>query len=333
MQTVGQIVRKRREALGLTLSAVAGAVGATKGYLSMIENHRVDNPPSRGVLEGLERALGITTGDLQRAADWQSTPEPVRQQVQRLSDDAQRGRELARWIRRASSRRAGAEEGGRADDDKSAASPTAAGPADKAEGGGGKLGGAGLDLDAWYRSGQLARRVQEVLHDDADNDAERDGGGRGDGGGDVLSGGGGGLGGGLPSMVRYRVPIINQVAAGLPTEHTDLGFPDGTADQHLDVPELAGPDCFATRIAGRSMQPGYGEGDIVVCSASAKVEDGSDCFVRLEPDHESTFKRVYFDQGAGTIRLQPLNPDFEARVVKREQVAGMYRAVWKFSKV
>ena len=54
MQTVGQIIRKRREALGLSLAAVASAVGVAKSYLSMIENHRVDNPPSRGLLlEGL----------------------------------------------------------------------------------------------------------------------------------------------------------------------------------------------------------------------------------------------------------------------------------------
>jgi SOS-response transcriptional repressor LexA len=44
-------------------------------------------------------------------------------------------------------------------------------------------------------------------------------------------------------------------------------------------------------------------------------------------------KRVYLDEEAGTIRLQPLNPDFAPRVVPREQVAGLYRAVWKFSKV
>jgi transcriptional regulator with XRE-family HTH domain len=45
MWTVGQIVRERREALGLTLAAVAEEVGATKAYISMIENHRVANPP------------------------------------------------------------------------------------------------------------------------------------------------------------------------------------------------------------------------------------------------------------------------------------------------
>lgn len=281
MQTVGQIVRKRREALGLTLSAVASAVGVGKSYLSMIENHRVDNPPSAGLLDGLERALGIAPGDLRRAADWQATPEKIRQQVQRLSDDADRGRELAAWLKASTTK---------------------------------KKGVAGKDLDALYRSGQLSKRVNAVLKDDA-SEATR-----------------------TPdpeprAPVHYRVPLINRVAAGHATEHTDLGFPDGSADQYIDVPDAVTPDSFSTVIVGESMLPRYQPGDIVVCSASAKVEDGVDCFVRLEPDHESTFKRVYFDEAAGTIRLQPLNPDFPPRIVAREQVAGLYRAVGRYSKL
>lgn len=286
MHTVGQIVRKRREALGLTLSAVASAVGVAKSYLSMIENHRVDNPPSAGLLDGLERALGITPGDLRRAADWQATPEPIRQEVQRLSDDADRGRELAAWLKNAT--------GSRPRKNKKA--------------------GVGKDLDALYRSGQLSKRVNAVLKETVPDTARPP---------DPDPG----------TPVHYRVPLINRVAAGHATEHTDLGFPDGSADQYMDVPDAVAPDSFSTVIAGESMLPKYEPGDIVVCSASAKVEDGCDCFVRLEPDHESTFKRVYFDQSAGTIRLQPLNPDFPPRTVEREQVSGMYRAVGRYSKL
>ena len=72
---------------------------------------------------------------------------------------------------------------------------------------------------------------------------------------------------------------------------------------------------------------------IVVCSASATLEDGCDCSARLDPAHDSTFKRVYFDEAEGSIRLQPLNPDFPPRIVKREQVAGLYRAVGRYSKL
>ncbi|MEM1108250.1 MAG: LexA family transcriptional regulator [Planctomycetota bacterium] len=294
MDTVGQIVRKRREALGLTLSAVAQNVGVAKSYLSMIENHRVDNPPSAGLLDGLERVLGITSGELRRAADWQTTPEPIRREVQRLSHDADRGRELAEWLKHSTAPRQRKGSGG---------------TSENASGGGG-----GKDLDALYRSGQLSKRVNAVLEPGkkpSDQPAAA----------------------AQPAPTFFRVPLINRVAAGHATEHTDLGFPDGSADQYVDVPDAVAPDSFSTVIAGESMLPNYQPGDIVVCSASAKPEDGSDCFVRLEPDHESTFKRVYFDEAEGTIRLQPLNPDFPPRIVKREQVAGLYRAVGRYSKL
>ncbi|MEM6854181.1 MAG: LexA family transcriptional regulator [Planctomycetota bacterium] len=305
METVGQIVRKRREALGLTLSALAGAVGVTKGYISMIENHRVSNPPSAGLLDALERALGITAGELQRAADWQSTPEPIRQEVERLSQDADRGRELAAWLK-ANTRKK------------------------KNAGASGGKGAVGKDLDALYRSGQLSKRVNAVLaptslpgnHPQPDRKSDP-----------AQTSTPDAAHAPQPATVSYRVPLINRVAAGHATEHTDLGFPDGSADQYLDVPDAVTPDSFSTVITGQSMQPKYQPGDIVVCSASAKLEDGCDCFVRLEPDHDSTFKRVYFDEAEGTIRLQPLNPDFPPRIVKREQVAGLYRAVGRYSKL
>ncbi|MEM9881705.1 MAG: LexA family transcriptional regulator [Planctomycetota bacterium] len=301
MRSVGQVVRERREAMGWTLAALAEAVGATKGYLSMIENHRLDNPPSRRLLEALEWALGVTAGDLVRVADWQATPEPIRREVERLTNDAGRGRELAAWLKDNAAKR--------------------------------KKGGPGKDLDALYRSGQLSKRVNAVL--DAPGSAPGSapgisGAAAGELSGETLSGGGVETSGG---GVRYRVPVINRVAAGEAQEHTDLGFPDGSADRYLDVPEAVTPDMFATEVTGDSMRPRYEPGDVVVFSGSAKVEDGCDCFVRLEPDHETTFKRVYFDHDAATIRLQPLNPDFPPRVVKREQVAGLYRAVGRYSKL
>ena len=86
MWTVGQIVRERREALGLTLAAVAEKIGATKAYISMIENHRVANPPSRHLLEELERALRIGDGALLHAADWENTPAPFRAEFEQITE-------------------------------------------------------------------------------------------------------------------------------------------------------------------------------------------------------------------------------------------------------
>lgn len=127
-----------------------------------------------------------------------------------------------------------------------------------------------------------------------------------------------------------EVPLINSVAAGYPREFTDLGYPVRVADEYVRVPDVSDPDAFAARVVGDSMSPVYLEGDIVVFSPARIVKSGSDCFARLEPDHETTFKRVYFDtlaDGQDAIRLQPINPAYPPRTLPREMVAGLYAAV------
>lgn len=282
MSTLGELIRALRREQGLTLLGLAEAVGSTKSYLSMIENHRVPNPPSTALLAALESALGVTDGRLCRAGDWERAPEGVRDQVVRLAGDAARGRDLARFIQEAAAARSG---GGR-------------------------------NLDSLFHSGQLREMIERTL------------------GPEVPESSGKSLGvsasGGLP---MYRVPLINKVAAGYPSGFTDLDYPARVADDYLSCPGLDDPDAFAAAVVGESMLPEYREGDIVVFSPAAEVLDGCDCFVRLEPDHETTFKRVYFDEDGAWVRLQPLNAKFPPAVHAREQVAGLYRAVWRYARL
>jgi phage repressor protein C with HTH and peptisase S24 domain len=133
-----------------------------------------------------------------------------------------------------------------------------------------------------------------------------------------------------------RVPVINKVAAGYPAEFTDLGYPARVADEWVQTPDLRDPDAFAARVVGDSMAPRYTAGDIVVFSPERDTPPGADCFVRLERDSESTFKRVFFEtdeRGDEWIRLQPLNDAYPAKRVRREDVAGMYAAAYVVKEV
>jgi phage repressor protein C with HTH and peptisase S24 domain len=257
-------------------------VGTTKSYLSMIENHRVSGPPSRQLLERVEQALGFVAGELVRAADWQNTPAGVREEVRRLQEQALHGAALARWLRD----RAG----------------------DRPEG--------GKDLDELFRSGELGRRVSEVLT------------------GEAAQGGEAAQAAGLAPRraVAYRVPLVNKVAAGYPRDFTDLDYPARVADSYIPAPDVEDPLAFAATVVGDSMLPEYRQGDIIIFSPAAPVADGADCFVRLEPDHQTTFKRVFFEEG-GQVRLQPLNPRFPASTLPRDGIAGLYRAVARYQRL
>lgn len=155
----------------------------------------------------------------------------------------------------------------------------------------------------------------------------------------VAAAGGGGGGGGKPEAapipLNFEVPLINKVAAGYPSDFTDLSYPARIADEYVRAPDLSDPDAFAARVCGDSMLPEYGAGDVVIFSPAMPVRSGMDCFVRIEPDHQATFKRIYFDEDAGgtLVRLQPLNPAYPATRYPRDQVAGLYAAVSVFKRI
>ncbi len=283
---VGQIVRLKRAELGLTLAELADRAGATKGYLSMLENDKLANPPSEPLLLELEKSLQITAGTLVSAARWQNAPDEVRAQ-------AEAGAELARVLRDHTRRR--------------------------------KDGAKSLDDPALRK--ELARLIQATLDSPASVTA--------DSSNDKSSSRIEPLSIGPAAAVRGKVPLINKIAAGYPRDFTDLGYPARVADEYVWAPpDVDDPDAFAATVVGESMLPEYREGDVVIFSPRAKVADGCDCFVRLEPDHESTFKRIFFDDKKGRIiRLQPLNNRFPSRTVEREQVAGLYRAVARMQKL
>ncbi|MEM9019302.1 MAG: S24 family peptidase [Planctomycetota bacterium] len=297
----GDELRRLRRERGWTIEALALRVGVTKGYLSMIENGRVDNPPSGKVRYAIELVLGIEDDTLRLAEQWDRTPAPVREQLEATRRRAEHSERLLAELR---DKTADGFDAGEVKQDSRAVD---------------------TDLDRLYRSGDLARLtgVGSGIEDAGITSFSGDTSRRQDGG-------------------RFpRVPLINKVAAGLPAGFTDLDYPAGGGEDLVHVPGYTGlhgqddPDAFAAVIEGDSMTPDYRPGDIVVFSPLADVVDGSDCYARLEPDHETTFKRVRFERDGGVerIRLVPLNKKYPVRTVDREQVAGLYRAVWRMSRV
>ncbi len=163
---------------------------------------------------------------------------------------------------------------------------------------------AGVSLDALYKSGALGALIERLSPQPVQMESVR-------------------------AALPVEIPLINRVAAGYPAGFTDLGYPARVADEYVRAPDVSDPDAFAARVVGDSMEPDYRAGDIVVFSPAVEVRSGMDCFVRLEPDHESTFKRVFIEGDAGEerIRIVALNTRYAERVVERERVAGMYAGV------
>ncbi|MCK5473510.1 MAG: helix-turn-helix transcriptional regulator [Planctomycetes bacterium] len=85
--SLGQIIRKKREQLNLTLDDVSARIGFSKPYLSTIETGKVKNPPSDELLIKLERMLNFESGLLIHIAHMERLPSDIRQEYE--STDAE----------------------------------------------------------------------------------------------------------------------------------------------------------------------------------------------------------------------------------------------------
>jgi SOS-response transcriptional repressor LexA len=164
--------------------------------------------------------------------------------------------------------------------------------------------GGSISLDAAYSSGLLAEMVERAA-------------------------------GNVERVTTHAVPVINRVSAGYPKDFTDMSYPPRVADEYVGLPQVDDKDAFAARVHGDSMHPKYTEDDIVIFSPAATPKSGDDCFVRFEDGH-TTFKRVFFendDAGNEVIRLQPRNEKYRPQTLPREEIAGLYKAIYRYQRV
>jgi len=265
--SLGEIIRNKREELGLTLDEVSGRVGFSKPYLSTIETSKVKNPPSDELLRKLEQTLGFKPGLLLHIAHMERAPTDVKEKVESTGAENEKLRRVIRNLMR----------------DKT-----------------------GID------------QLSELLKEDqlqAEGPTE------------PLSSGG------FDKLTAGRlVPVINKVSAGYPADFDDLEYPVGVADDYVRCPDLHDPNAFAVRVVGDSMEPNFKQGDIVVFSPAAQVNNGDDCFIRFSSPHETMFKRVFFEQN-DMVRLQPRNEKYPPMVMEGKRINGLYRAIAKVERL
>ena len=94
--SLGQIIRKKREQLHLTLDEVSNRIGFSKPYLSTIETGKVKNPPSDELLTKLEKILEFDVGLLLHIAHIEGLPADVRQEYESAEAENQKWRHIAK---------------------------------------------------------------------------------------------------------------------------------------------------------------------------------------------------------------------------------------------
>ncbi|MCI2809358.1 LexA family protein [Eoetvoesiella caeni] len=103
------------------------------------------------------------------------------------------------------------------------------------------------------------------------------------------------------------VPLISWVKAGDWCGVVD-NFSPGDAEEWLPIPRAHGPNAYALRVRGVSMEPRYRDGSIIFVDPSKQADHGSNVVVRMDNEAEATFKQLVVE--GDTKFLRALNPDW-----------------------
>lgn len=110
----------------------------------------------------------------------------------------------------------------------------------------------------------------------------------------------------------HKVPVLSCVQAGAWTEPCEMRDFEGNIE-YITTFEDVGPRTFAIWIKGRSMEPLFEEGDLIVCDPDISPHPG-DYVVAKNGSEEATFKkyrpRGFNPDGVEYFELVPLNEDY-----------------------
>lgn len=112
-----------------------------------------------------------------------------------------------------------------------------------------------------------------------------------------------------------KVPVCGNVAAGIPIDAIE------DVEEYVDVDASLGKGAtlIGLRVKGRSMEPRFSNGDIVIIRCQSSVDNG-DIAVVLVGDEATMKKVVRYTEG---IRLMPTNPAYEPRYFSNEEIASL----------
>ncbi|MEQ1489930.1 MAG: transcriptional repressor LexA [Terricaulis sp.] len=112
----------------------------------------------------------------------------------------------------------------------------------------------------------------------------------------------------------YSIPILGQIAAGVPIEAIQSEVGRITPPEDL----LGSGDHFALEVRGDSMiQAGILDGDVVIIKRSETADSG-DIVVALVDNEEATLKRLR--KRGNSVALEAANPAYETRIFGPDRV-------------
>ncbi len=128
------------------------------------------------------------------------------------------------------------------------------------------------------------------------------------------------------AALAQRVPVIGYAQAGNEGYFDDAGYPSGSGWDEVLFPHIGDPNAYALEISGRSMEPVYRDGDIIIVSPSASVRRGDRVVVKTRGGEVMAKQLVR--ESALKVELISVNRDHPDRTLDANDIAWMSRVIW-----
>ena len=117
--------------------------------------------------------------------------------------------------------------------------------------------------------------------------------------------------GSIPWSLGGAYPLISWVQAG---DWTDSRPSSPEPEAYLHCPVQTGPDAFALRVTGQSMEPRFLDGDYIFVDPDADPRSGRFVVVRRRDNDTATFKQLVEEEGRRYLKA--LNPEWPERILE-----------------
>jgi len=108
----------------------------------------------------------------------------------------------------------------------------------------------------------------------------------------------------------HNAPILSWVQAGDWHE----AITNGDETEHMSCPVPCSNDTYVLRVRGASMEPKFREGEYIFVDPRAEARNRSYVIVRMDDDHEATFKQLILE--GGRRYLKALNPQWPDQIIE-----------------
>ena len=133
-----------------------------------------------------------------------------------------------------------------------------------------------------------------------------------------------------PKKPQQTIPVIGFAQAGRKGFFDEDGYPAGDSWDSVAFPHAASKmdsrALFAISVTGKSIEPLYRPGDLLIVCPGVRVRRGDRVVVRTT-DGEVMVKELA-GQNAKQLRLKSLNPSFDDEVIPSGKIGWMSRILW-----